>query len=258
VKRLVYTGTISSFDAARKGVVIGEGAPLDPRLDARDLYSRSKGACELALNELAKTKGLPLVIARPGIVIGRGGPLQHWGVAMWRGATLCKMWGRGDNPLPFVEIGDVADGLARAMSTPGLEGRTFFLVGDPMLSARDYFDEIGRIYGVKIDARATPVWRYFAIDLVKHQVKRRLAGKRDVQPPSFHDWKNRAALSRYDNAAAKEALGWRPISSRALFVEKAIGEANLFGVAAHGVHARAGAGTHSTAVPSASRQGEER
>lgn len=257
VKRLVYAGTISSFDATRKDAVIDERTPLDPRLETRDLYSRSKGACELALMELASTKGLPLVIARPGVVIGRGGPLQHWGVAMWRGATACRLWGRGDTPLPFVDVEDAADGLARAMTTPGVEGRAFFLVGDPMLSARDYLDEIGRIWGVKIDARPTPIWRYFAVDFVKHQLKRRLAGRRDLSPPAFHDWLNRAARARFDNSAAKDVLGWRPISSRAKFVEKAIAGANLFGMAP-GSAATGEAGAPGDQVEGASRQGEER
>ena len=41
-----------------------------------------------ALAKLAKlnTDKLPLVIARPGIVVGHGGPLQHWGIGRWHGA----------------------------------------------------------------------------------------------------------------------------------------------------------------------------
>lgn len=230
VKRLVYTGTIASFDATQRGGVLDDKTPLDPRLDERDLYARSKGACEQALQELARSQGLPLVIARPGIVIGRGGPLQHWGVAMWRGATACKMWGDGENVMPFVDIDDCADGLARAMTTPGIENRAFFLVGEPLLSARAYFEEISRAYGVRIDARATPMWRYFVVDFVKSQLKRHVARKRDIAKSSLHDWRNRAALARYDNAATKSALGWRPLADRAAFVEKTIVDADLFGV----------------------------
>jgi predicted dehydrogenase/nucleoside-diphosphate-sugar epimerase len=257
VKRLVYTGTISSFDATRRDAVIGADAPLDPKLDRRDLYSRSKGECERTLSELAKTRGLPLVIARPGVVIGRGGPFQHWGIAMWRGATRCKMWGRGDNPLPFVEIEDVADGLARAMSTPGIEGMSFFLVGDPLLSARDYFDEVSRAYGVRIEARPTPIWRYFAVDAVKYLLKRTLAGKRGLAAPTLHDWKNRAALSIYDNQAAKDLLGWRPISIRAQLVDRAIANANLLGVAPRIGPTVANLAEEEPAK-GASRQGDER
>ncbi|MEQ1929488.1 MAG: NAD-dependent epimerase/dehydratase family protein [Parvularculaceae bacterium] len=250
VKRLVYTGTIASFDATRAGAVIDHQTPLDPRIEYRDLYARSKAACELALKELAGTKGLPLVIARPGIVIGRGGPLQHWGIAMWRGAAMCKLWGDGRNIMPFVDVDDVADGLVRAMTTPGVEGRAFFLVGDPMLSAVDYFDEIARAHAVRIDARPTPIWRYFLVDFVKAQLKRRLAGKKDIARPTLHDWKNRAALSRYDNSAAKVALDWRPISDRAAFVEKCIVRANLFGVAPAAMSAESGSASHDNLMQS--------
>lgn len=229
VKRLVYTGTIASFDASVPGAVVKENAPLDPQIDRRDLYARSKGACETALKELQRDKGLKLVIARPGIVIGRGGPLQHWGVAMWRGSTACKLWGKGDNPLPFVSIEDTVSGLRLAMTTAGVEGRAFFLVGDPMLSARDYFAEISRIYGVRMRAKPTPIWTYYAVDLVKYFLKRHLARKTDIARPTFHDWKNRAAFSIYDNSDAKAALGWSPESDRDKFVAKAIADAELFG-----------------------------
>ncbi|MBY0422052.1 MAG: NAD-dependent epimerase/dehydratase family protein [Parvularculaceae bacterium] len=230
VNRLVYTGTIASFDATRPDQVVDHTTPLDPQLDRRHLYARSKGTCEKVLADIARTKGLNLVIARPGIVIGRGGPLQHWGIAMWRGATACKMWGRGDNIMPFVDVDDCADGLVRAMTTPSVDGRAFFLVGEPMLTSRDYFDEIRRAYGVAIDARPTPIWRYFAVDWIKHALKRALLRKKDLEKPTLHDWRNRAAYSRYDNHAAKEALGWRPAATRSEFVARAIAGANLFGV----------------------------
>jgi nucleoside-diphosphate-sugar epimerase len=230
VRRLVYAGTISSFDATRRDAVVDHESPLDPRLEQRDLYSRSKGACETVLRELAQTKGLPLVIARPGIVIGKGGPLQHWGIGMWRGASACKLWGRGDAIMPFVDIDDCADGLVRAMTIPGVEGKAFFLVGEPLLSAQDYLHELSRAYGVAVAAHPTPIWRYFLVDFLKYQLKRRLAGRADIARPSLHDWLNRAALSRYDNSAAKELLGWRPEADRQRFVEKSIRGANLFGM----------------------------
>ena len=56
-------------------------------------------------------RGLPLVIARPGIVVGPGGPLQHWGIGRWHGPGAVRLWGNGRNVLPFVLVDDVADAL---------------------------------------------------------------------------------------------------------------------------------------------------
>ena len=46
-----------------------------------------------------------------------------------------------------VLIDDVASGLVAAIDTPGIEGRSFNLVGDPCLSAQEYLDELDRCGG---------------------------------------------------------------------------------------------------------------
>jgi nucleoside-diphosphate-sugar epimerase/predicted dehydrogenase len=230
VARLVYTGTIASYDASRPDRPINEATPFDHALEERDLYARSKAACEASLLELAKTAALPLVIVRPGIVIGRGGPLQHWGIARWRSSTAATLWGRGDNILPFVSIEDAADGLARAMTMAGVEGRSFNLVGEPMLSARDYFAEVGRANGVAMRARPNPIWAYYFADVVKYVLKRYVARRGGLVKPVYRNWATRAALSPFENAAAKAGLGWSPQANRAAFIARTIDDANLFGV----------------------------
>jgi len=231
VKRLVYTGTIDSYDASQADRPITEETPFDVDLERRNLYARSKAACETALKELERTQNLPLVIARPGIVIGEGGPLQHWGIAMWRGANAAKLWGDGRNIMPFVLVDDVADGLVLAMAAPGVEGRSFNLIGDPMLSARDYFEAIEKANEVKMRAAPTPIWTYYAVDVVKYWAKRLLAKRTGMTKPSFRDWQSRAQLSAYENATAKQALGWRPQSDRKDFIQRGVIDANLFGIA---------------------------
>ncbi len=230
VRRLVYTGTIDSYDASRPERPITEETPFDDGLEQRNLYARSKAACEEALKSLEREQNLPLVIVRPGIVIGKGGPLQHWGIAMWRGATACKLWGGGKNTLPFVLVDDVADGLVQSLETPEIEGRSFNLIGDPMLSALDYFDAVSDANGVKVRAVATPIWTYFTVDVVKYWAKRLLAKQIGLTKPSFRDWMSRAQLSPYENQTAKDVLGWRPESVRERFIQRGIVDACLFGI----------------------------
>lgn len=227
---LVYTGTIDSYDASQPDREIAESTPFDHDLTRRNLYARSKAACEEALKKLEREQDLPLVIARPGIVIGEGGPLQHWGIAMWRGATACKLWGDGRNIMPFVLVDDVADGLVLAMENEKAKGASFNLIGDPMLSSRDYFGAIENAYGVAMRAKPTPLWTYYAVDVVKYWLKRLLAKKKGLTEPSYRDWKSRAQLSPYSNEAAKTALGWAPERDKQKFIQRGIAGANLFGV----------------------------
>ncbi len=232
VARLIYTGTIDSYDASQADRPITEQTPFDHDLERRNLYARSKAACEKVLLELASTKGLPLTIVRPGIVIGKGGPLQHWGIAMWRGATVCKLWGHGRNKMPFVLVDDVANGLLLTAQADDAvaKGQSFNLIGDPMLSARDYFAEIGEANDVLMRARPTPIWSYFAVDVVKYWAKRLLAKRQGLTKPSFRDWQSRAQLSPFQNDKAKEMLGWQPEMDRQRFIQRGIVDAALFGI----------------------------
>ena len=134
VKRLVYTGTIDSYYAGAKAGTITEDTPLDPNINRRNYYARAKAEAEGILMELRKTRQLPLVILRPGIVIGSGGNPFHWGVGRFSG-NICEVWGDGSNRLPFVLVADVASALVRAIEIPAIEGRSYNLIDTPLLTA---------------------------------------------------------------------------------------------------------------------------
>ena len=92
VKRLIYTGTIDSYYAGGRAGAITEATPLDPKIKRRNLYARAKAESENILMRMHRGRGLPLVIVRPGVVIGRGGSPFHWGWACG-GMTRCAKRG---------------------------------------------------------------------------------------------------------------------------------------------------------------------
>jgi predicted dehydrogenase/nucleoside-diphosphate-sugar epimerase len=229
VKRLIYTGTIASYDMSDPAQNITEATGFSDNMTDRNLYARSKAECERKLLELHKDRGLPLVIARPGIVVGEGGPLQHWGIGRWHGAGAVRIWGHGKNILPFVLIDDVVDGLVRMIEPEAAIGESFNLVGEPMMSARDYFDAIHQELGARIRVSSGNLTAFYGIDLVKQMLKKHALGRKDVPSPSLADWKSRAHFSPFVNDKPKQMLGWQPETDRARFVEKAVTHANLFG-----------------------------
>lgn len=228
VKRLIYTGTIASYDMSRKNRTITEDTRFG-EMEDRNLYARSKAECELRQLQMVADKRLPLVIARPGIVVGRGGPLQHWGIGRWHGAGAVKVWGDGRHILPFVWIDDVVDGLIRMAFEPGIEGESFNLIGDPLHSARDYFDAIDRHLNSRIRVSSGPISVFYAADRVKHLLKTKVLGRKNVPDLSYRDWASRAHYARLSNVKARSVLGWLPLPDRQSFEKKAIAEANLFG-----------------------------
>ena len=115
VKRLIYTGTIDSYYAGKNAGTITEETPLDPTIARRNHYARAKAGAEVVLMDMHRTQALPVVIFRPGIVIGRGGDPFHFGVGRFT-EGICEVWGDGNNTLPLRLVTDVAAGYCRAFT----------------------------------------------------------------------------------------------------------------------------------------------
>lgn len=229
VSRLIYTGTIASYDMSDPDALITEATGFgDTR--ARNLYARSKAECERRLMRMHRQDGLPLVIARPGIVVGGDGPLQHWGIGRWHGAGAVKLWGNGRNILPFVLADDLSDGLIAMMERDAALGRSFNLTGEPLLTGRDYFDAIHHRLGARLRVRSGNLTAMWLAGGVKYALKRYALGRSTAERPSLADWKSRAHLSLFDNSLPKRALGWRPEADRAAFLSRALDGKALFGL----------------------------
>jgi nucleoside-diphosphate-sugar epimerase len=221
VKRLVYTGTIDSYYAGAGAGTITEETPLDAKIGQRNFYARAKAASEQILMRMHRELGLPLVIVRPGIVIGRGGSPFHWGIGMWWNDAVCQMWGAGRNKLALVLVEDVAAGLIAAMETPGIEGRSFNLAGDPMLTAEEYLDALDRAGGIRIQRQATPIARFYLMALMKWVVKVAVRHP-ERRLPSYRDWESRTGRAVFDCSAARTTLGWKPVEDRDELVRRGI------------------------------------
>ena len=229
VERLIYTGTIASYDMSDPNAVITEETGFGD-IESRNLYARSKAECEARLTAMHRDHGLPLTIARPGIVVGGDGPLQHWGIGRWHGAGAVKLWGNGRNILPFVLADDLSQGLIAMMERPEAIGESFNLIGQPMLSARDYFDAINERLGARIRVSSGHLAGLWAADGVKYALKRYALRRRDATRPSLADWRSRAHLSGFDNSHPKDLLDWQPASDREAFLGNAVDGPRLFGL----------------------------
>ena len=229
VKRLIYTGTIASFDMSDPDAEITDATEFDADMSDRNLYARSKAECEKRLMNMHRTQGLPLVIARPGIVVGAGGPLQHWGIGRWQGAGTVRIWGKGNNILPFVLIKDVCDGLIKMLEVDAAVGQSFNLVGERMMDARGYFDAIHETSGAKIQVRSGSLYAMYLADGVKFALKKYALRRQGVIRPSLRDWKSRAHYSPFRIEHTKQVLDWHPTTDRKHFVQQAITKAGLFG-----------------------------
>ena len=220
VRRLIWTGSTAGLYLGRRGTM-DESDGADPKPLLRSDYSRGKVEAERVLLEAHAQRGLPVVIMRPAIVVGRGGFLCHGGIGVWAADTCCLGWGRGDHPLPFVLVQDVAQGLYLAKDKPGIDGMAFNLAGDVRPSAAEYL----RI----VRQRSLRNFRFYPQSLVKLRtvellkwVVKRLAGRRDAALQSYYDMKSRSMRTQMDCSLAKRVLGWNPNASMEVFLREAI------------------------------------
>jgi nucleoside-diphosphate-sugar epimerase len=224
VRRLIYTSSIAALFLGHR-CKIDERTGPDPRPHNRSLYSRAKVAAEQVLREMHVQHRLPVVIVRPGVVVGPGGFLQHGGVGNWA-SDLCGVgWGRGNEPLPFVLAEDVAAAMASAMDAPGIDGSTFNLVGDVRPTAAEFVEALADRSHRNFRFYPQSLWKLQAFEIAKWALKI-AARKPDNQFPSYRDLVTRALRSQFDCSAAKEMLGWHPVADREQFLQQAI-DANL-------------------------------
>jgi nucleoside-diphosphate-sugar epimerase/predicted dehydrogenase len=219
VDRFIYTGTIDSYYAGAG--TITEETPLDPHIEWRNYYARAKAVSEQVLMELYHERGLPVVIFRPGIVIGRGSSPLHWGIGMWSHDAVCQLWGEGRTPLPLVLVDDVARALVTALTVPAIEGESFNLVARSDLSAQDYLDALEQCMGVEFQRLPTSIWKFYINDVAKWLVKRVIRHP-DRRRPSFRDWESRTQRAFYDCSKARKVLGWNPTDARDEIIRRGI------------------------------------
>lgn len=222
VARLVYVSSIAALYTGGAGE-IDDGHATDSRPLARPLYSRGKIAAEKALLHLAKQRGLGLVIARPGVVLGAGTPMQHSGLGLWTRDNHCIGWGPGDHPLPVVWVDDVADVLVRIARHTGteLDGRALNLCARVPISAREYVAELRRVTGRDLHFHPRSLALSQTLEIGKYLVKR--AGRRaGVEFPSWRDLKARSLAAPFTSRLARSVLGWKPVEEREAFLDRAV------------------------------------
>lgn len=223
VKRFIYTGTIDSLNLSQPGK-IKESDGVDRDLKQRNNYAHSKAITESKLTDMFNKDNFPLVIIRPAIVLGTGGPVNHVGVANWFGLGRCAYWGNGENLIPAVLVEDVVKGLISAIDAESIEGSIYNLSADSCISARDYVAEVEKVLGSKIVAEKSNAFGHYLGDMLKWGVKLLARHPDKSRVPSVKDWKCREQHASFDTTRAQEDLNWQATNDRETIIEKGIRE----------------------------------
>mgnify|MGYP002336280381 CR=1 FL=1 len=220
VKRLIYTSTIGVLDMSSPNNIITDATGPDPQFATRDPYSKFKSICEHFLLEMHREKGLNVCIFRPGLVIGEEGNPYHSGVAKFYNKQHATCLGDGTHPLPFVLVTDTAEAYYLALTKPGIDGKSFNLVGDVRLTAREYVAELSNVLERPIKFVRLRPWQMKSTGVLRWILK--MACGRFESLPNFHDMNCAGLYGYFDNQEVKQALGWQPVTERTQFLLEGI------------------------------------
>ncbi|WP_198372365.1 NAD-dependent epimerase/dehydratase family protein [Roseomonas rosulenta] len=225
VRRMIHVGSIASLYCGAEAGTITGATPPDPEDERRADYARAKILCDRLLMDLHAQRGLPVVILRPGLVLGPGTSPFHSGLGFFNNEQHCIGWNAGRNPLPFVLVQDVAAAILLAASAEGIEGHCYNLVGDVRPSAREFIAQLAQATGrpLRFHPKAPDL---LLLEEGAKWLLKRLGGRRGPAP-SRRDLLSRGLRARFDCDDAKRDLGWRPVGDAREFMRLALGHPAL-------------------------------
>jgi predicted dehydrogenase/nucleoside-diphosphate-sugar epimerase len=220
VGRLIHIGSIASLYLGPEAGTITGATPPDPQAEDRAYYARIKAMCDTMLIGRYRRERLPVAVLRPGLVVGEGTSPFHSGVGLYNSEQHCIGWNDGRNPLPFVLVEDVAAAIVLACFAPGIEGKSYNLVGGVRPTAREYTADLAAVLGRPLRYHPHSPRRLWLADMGKWLVKR--AAGREAPKPSLRDFVSRGLAAPFDCSDAEHDLGWRPNADPTVFRARAL------------------------------------
>ena len=146
------------------------------------------------------------MILRPGMVFGPGKRDLSGRVGIDTFGFFVQVGGRNRLPMTFVD--NCADAIVSAAFVPGVEGETFNVVDDELLTGRQFLKRyrkaMPRFFVLRI-----PYWAAYAFCCGWERYARASQGQ---LPPTFN--RRRCAAEwkplRYSNERIRKGLGWSP------------------------------------------------
>ncbi len=208
VERAVLVSSFSVLGGAalRRGAVVDETAPLEPRPEARDPYAFAKHRQETLARRVAAELGLALAVVRPGFVFGPGQELLGSRIGLRFPGVFLHLGGRCPVPLTYVE--NCAEAVALAGVAPGAAGEVVHVVDDDLPDSRALLARYRReVEPLRVVPVPLPVLRLLA------RANAWYSTRTDGHlPPVLTPYKVASLWrpQRYSNARARALLWWAP------------------------------------------------
>jgi nucleoside-diphosphate-sugar epimerase len=194
LKRFVNVSSIGVYTNTNKPQhgLLDESCPLEDRPGLLgEAYCYAKLKQDELVTAYGKRFGLPGITGRVGI--------DTFGVFLHLG---------GANTVPFTYVDNCAEAIVLAGLKPGIDGESFNVVDDDLLSSRQFL----RLYKRNVRPLRSFYLPHFVSYALCYLWERYSKWSEGQLPPAFTrrrwhaDWKK----TRYSNAKIKRLLGWTP------------------------------------------------
>lgn len=201
LQRIVHASTTGVHGVTGE-TPAAEDAPFAPT----NPYEATKLEGELLALRANQEQGLPVTVARPGLVYGPGDlHLLGFFRAIKRG--LFRVIDGGRALLHPIYIDDLIAALLLCASSPQASGRSYNIAGDQHVTVRELATAIARAMGRELPAGSIPLW---LADLAS-DVLAVTPGMKGERAPLTHSRVQFLTNSRiYDITRARSELGFAP------------------------------------------------
>lgn len=207
VRRLLHVSTWTVYGMGLRGPV-GEDAPLRPILDT---YAVTKAKADEQVRRLAREKGLPAVVVRPGTMFGPGDRVNFGRMAERLKAGKAVIIGPGRNPLPFVYVTDCVSGMIAAAAR-GRVGEAYNLATDAPLTQEAFWRALAEELGAPPPRLRVPYAALYAAAFLAEKAVRN-AGPTRQPVVTRLGVKLFGSENRHAIAKAQRELGYAPVVS---------------------------------------------
>jgi nucleoside-diphosphate-sugar epimerase len=208
-KRIVNISSLAVYTNERipRRGVLDESCAVETHLVERsEAYTFGKVKQDEIVEEYGRTRGLPYVILRPGVIFGPGKAKITDRVGSATFGVFLHL-GLG-NRIPLTYVDNCAEAVVLAGLKKGIEGQVFNILDDDLPTSRQflrlYKRHVRRFFSLPVPYA---LWRMFC-SLWESYCR----WSKGQLPPVFNprtcavSWKGNV----YPNRKAKEGLGWRP------------------------------------------------
>lgn len=206
--RVVLVSSFGVYGVADlpRGALVDESTPLEPHPERRDPYSQAKLRQEKLCWAYHERDGVPLVVARPGVIYGPRGSAFSGRVGLNLFGLFLHLG--GDNPLPLTYVENCAEAVALLGEQPEAVGQAYNVVDDDLVDCRRYL----RLYKQNVKRVPSVSLPYPLTVAVSHAVERYHRFSQGQLPAIFTPYKTATSWkgNRFTNAKLK-ALGWRQL-----------------------------------------------